>query len=64
MSRICEIPGCNKPAEEIHHVKPWAIFKKHEELRALCKAHHELAHQSDTLIDKKCRKYKLAGYRL
>ncbi len=55
----CSIPGCNKPAEEIHHKKPWAIFKKHDELQALCKGHHELKHQGDTLIDKKFRMYKM-----
>jgi hypothetical protein len=60
LPKICEIPGCNKPAEEIHHAKPWAIFKKHEELRALCKGHHELAHQSESIIDKKYRIYKIA----
>ncbi len=58
LPEICEIPGCNKPAEEIHHKKPWAIFKKHDKLKALCKAHHELEHQGDTVIDKKYRAYK------
>ncbi len=60
MPKICEVPGCNKPAEEIHHTKPWAIFKKHDDLKALCKGHHELEHQGDLLIDKKFRRYKHA----
>jgi len=55
----CSIPDCNKPAEEIHHKKPWAIFRKHDELEPLCKGHHELEHQSDSTIDKKFRLYKL-----
>jgi len=59
MPRICTAPGCNEPAEEIHHKKPWSIFKNHEELEAFCKAHHELAHQSDNPIDKKFRQYKM-----
>ncbi len=55
----CSIPGCNKPASEIHHKKPWAIFRKHDELEPFCKAHHELAHQSEKIIDKKFRTYKM-----
>ncbi len=55
----CSVPGCNKPAEEIHHPKPWAIFHKHDELEPLCKAHHELEHQVDNVIDKKFRAYKM-----
>lgn len=55
----CSIPGCNKPAEEIHHEKPWAIFKSHKNLEPLCKPHHELAHQSNSIIDQKFRKYKM-----
>jgi hypothetical protein len=57
----CSIPGCNKPAEELHHPKPWAIFNKHDVLESLCKSHHELEHQSESTIDKKFRAYKLQG---
>jgi len=56
---LCSISGCNKPATEIHHKKPWAIFKKHDELEPHCKGHHELAHQSESAIDKKFRAYKM-----
>jgi len=56
----CSIPDCNKPATEIHHEKPWAIFKSHKKLKALCKGHHELEHQGDNYIDKKFRAYKMA----
>jgi len=55
----CSVPGCNRPAEEIHHERPWAIFKSHKNLKPLCKAHHELAHQSESVIDQKFRKYKM-----
>ena len=55
----CSYPGCNKPAQEIHHPKPWAINKSHDELEPLCKPHHELEHQSDSMIDQKFRQYKL-----
>jgi hypothetical protein len=55
----CSYPGCNKPAQEIHHKKPWAKYKSHDELESLCKPHHELRHQSDSKIDIKFRSYKL-----
>jgi len=55
----CSHPGCNKPAQEIHHKKPWAKFRNHEDLEPLCKEHHELEHQSESAIDKKFRMYKM-----
>lgn len=55
----CNVTGCNKPAEEIHHEKPWSIFRSHQNLKPLCKAHHELAHQSNSIVDQKFRKYKM-----
>lgn len=61
MPKICEVEGCNNPAEEIHHEKPWAIFKSHKKLKAFCRPHHELAHQSDSPIDLKFKKYKMAA---
>ena len=54
----CSIPGCNKPAKEIHHKKSWAKYRNHDELEPLCKPHHELEHQSDSTIDVKFRQYK------
>jgi len=62
MPKVCEIEGCNKPAEELHHEKPWAIFKSYKKLKALCKGHHELEHQSESTIDKKFRAYKMQAY--
>ncbi|MFC1600197.1 HNH endonuclease signature motif containing protein [Patescibacteria group bacterium] len=55
----CSYPGCNKPAAEIHHKKPWAKYRSHDELERLCKPHHELAHQSESKIDQKYRQFKL-----
>ncbi len=55
----CSIQGCKKPATEIHHKKPWAKFRSHDDLEALCKNHHELAHQSESMIDVKFRQHKL-----
>jgi hypothetical protein len=57
---ICEVEGCTKPATEIHHQTPWAKIRDHKNLKSFCKPHHELAHQSDSTIDKKFRQYKLA----
>jgi hypothetical protein len=54
----CSIDGCNKPAIEIHHKKPWAKYRSHDDLQPLCADHHELAHQSDSTIDQKFRQYK------
>lgn len=55
----CSVEGCNKPAIEIHHTKPWAIHQSHDELEPLCQPHHELEHQSDSTIDVKFRTYKM-----
>ncbi len=55
----CCIAGCNRPATEIHHEKPWAIFKSHKKLKPLCKPHHELEHQTESVVDQKFRKYKM-----
>ncbi len=55
----CSIKNCNRPATEIHHKKPWAKFRSHDDLQPLCANHHELAHQSDSTIDQKVRQYKL-----
>lgn len=35
---------CNKPTENIHHVKRWSETGKHEELIGVCKTCHELCH--------------------
>lgn len=40
----CSYPGCNKPYEQLHHPDYFARTKKHENLRPLCKSHHEFMH--------------------
>jgi len=42
----CSAPGCEKPAENLHHEKIFAIDQCHDPrfLKPLCKGHHELAH--------------------
>lgn len=44
--RKCAYPGCQKPAEQIHHEKPFASHHDHDprDLKPLCRGHHELAH--------------------
>jgi hypothetical protein len=44
-SKKCVVTGCNMPADVVHHVDRWALTKSHKNLKALCKAHHELAHR-------------------
>ncbi|MBA4336721.1 hypothetical protein C0416_03020, partial [bacterium] len=58
MPKVCEVPGCGRPAEAIHHQNRWAITHKHENLHSLCKAHHELEHQKKTYsVDWKMLRY-------
>lgn len=42
----CGFPNCKWPAVALHHIKRFAIVKRHlpEEIVPLCKTHHELAH--------------------
>ena len=42
----CSVPGCEKLAENLHHVNGFAIDQSHDPryLKPLCKGHHELAH--------------------
>lgn len=42
----CAFPGCNKPWENFHHIKRFALVKNHDEkfIVPLCKEHHDLAH--------------------
>jgi hypothetical protein len=42
----CAIAGCCRKAEVTHHELPFAITKSHDpnDLKKLCKAHHEIAH--------------------
>jgi len=42
---ICQVKGCNRVATEIHHPKYQALNpNNHQNLRALCKIHHQLEH--------------------
>jgi hypothetical protein len=49
---------CNKPYEHLHHQTPFSISKSHDSLQPLCKAHHELAHAGETVVDKLFRKHR------
>ena len=42
----CAMPNCKQKGEFIHHELPFAITKTHDpnNLKKLCRAHHELAH--------------------
>lgn len=42
--KMCVYPGCNKPAEEVHHPKRVSEGKNKENLRSLCRVHHEYMH--------------------
>ena len=48
----CSAPGCEKPAENLHHEKGFAIDQSHDPryLKPLCKGHHELAHAENGLM--------------
>jgi len=43
---VCSVPGCKKPAENLHHENGFVIDQRHDPrfLKPLCKGHHELAH--------------------
>ena len=43
-SEKCEYPGCNMPAQVTHHPERFALNPNHNNLKRLCKAHHELIH--------------------
>lgn len=40
----CAFPSCNNPSEENHHPERYSRNKSHENVKPLCKTHHELAH--------------------
>ena len=44
LSPQCSHPGCCKPAETIHHPDRFSETQTHENLKPLCKEHHEFAH--------------------
>jgi len=42
----CVYPGCNKPADEFHHIKKFALYHQHDPnyIVSLCKIHHKFVH--------------------
>jgi len=42
----CSMPGCSKPAENLHHEKGFAKDQCHDPrfLKPMCRGHHEIAH--------------------
>ena len=49
---VCEAEGCNRPATELHHVKPRDTHPElrldPENIQALCKSHHSSLTMTDT----------------
>ena len=50
--KICSMPGCDKPAENLHHENGFAIDQCHDPrfLKPLCRGHHELAHAGNAFV--------------
>ena len=52
---MCQYPGCNRPAEEVHHIKHLtpenitdpAVALNIDNLKCLCRDHHFMVHQAD-----------------
>jgi len=44
LSEHCAHPGCHRPADVIHHPDLFSRCHHHENLKPLCKQHHEFAH--------------------
>jgi len=44
LSEYCEHPGCHRPADVIHHPDRFSECHNHNNLKSLCKQHHEFAH--------------------
>ncbi|MBU0981244.1 HNH endonuclease [Patescibacteria group bacterium] len=42
----CSFPGCTNPYVELHHARRYSMERRHDpdHIHALCKVHHELAH--------------------
>lgn len=45
----CAMPRCARPAEEIDHIIPFSMIRRHDPrlMRPLCKSHHQIAHSVD-----------------
>lgn len=56
---FCEIPGCNSPCVDVHHVIPRSKFGKKTKnerdkitnLIGLCRRHHEDAHSNKITVE-------------
>jgi hypothetical protein len=53
----CSVPGCNRPAEVIHHTQRFGLTNRHDPryMAPLCKAHHAIAHSIDVKVCEKRR---------
>lgn len=40
----CSFPGCNEAFEELHNPNRFALVKNHENLKPLCRIHHQMIH--------------------
>ncbi len=51
----CSIPGCNNPAQEIHHQQRFGLSQNNDPryLAPLCRQHHEIAHSIDQKYQQK-----------
>ncbi len=62
LSDHCSHPGCHRPTEIIHHTDRFSQYHNHENLKPLCKQHHEFAHNGISepihLADHKYREYR------
>ena len=65
LSEQCGHPGCHRPAEIIHHPDRFSQNPNHENLKPLCKQHHEFAHNGISepmqAADHKYRKHRQAA---
>jgi len=53
----CSIPGCNKPATQIHHTQRFALAGAHDPryMAPMCEGHHKIAHSIDLQTQGKWR---------
>ena len=49
----CQYPDCERPAEVVHHPQRFALRANHENLKPLCKGHHELVHSGESRLEPK-----------
>ncbi|NIA01870.1 MAG: hypothetical protein GWP15_00640 [Nitrospirae bacterium] len=65
LSEQCSHQNCHRPAEVIHHPNRFSQNPNHENLKPLCKQHHEFAHNGITepmqYADYQYRKHRQAA---